>query len=564
MLCNLNIKDLAVVESLSLELAPGLTVLTGETGAGKSILLTALGLALGGRADSGLIRPGASRAEIDLEFSLADAPDARQWLDENELLDEEEACLIRRVVSLDGRSRAFINNRPATLQSLQELASKLVEIHGQHAHLRLLESSEQRRLLDESSGNKALLETLAVVFRGWRTTRDELDAKTKAAKDGAARVELLRYQIEEMEQHGVEALDYDALSEEQTLQANMEKILASGQTQLDLLYDDEQRSVSAQLAQAIHALTDIGHVAPDFNPIKELLNEAQIQVKEAGGELRHQLEKMEADPKRMAWLDEKLGDLHRLARKHHVSPRDLRQHLDNLRTELNSMELGAEKISQLLSAMETFERDYREIALRLSQSRVEGGRKLEARISAMIRELGMPQGQFLIETIPEPGNAPAPFGNDRIEFQVSANPGLPPRPLGKVASGGELSRISLAIQVAATDAKTTPTLVFDEVDSGIGGGVAEIVGQKLRLLGNDRQVFCVTHLHQVAALGHHHLLVEKTSDQANTRTQVRKLLSGQRKHEIARMLGGVRITEQTLAHAEEMLATLGKNPDFGA
>ncbi|MFZ4699034.1 MAG: DNA repair protein RecN [Candidatus Methylumidiphilus sp.] len=564
MLCNLNIKDLAVVESLSLELAPGLTVLTGETGAGKSILLTALGLALGGRADSGLIRPGAGRAEIDLEFSLADAPDARQWLDENELLDEEEACLIRRVVSLDGRSRAFINNRPATLQSLQELASKLVEIHGQHAHLRLLESSEQRRLLDESSGNKALLETLAVVFRGWRTTRDELDAKTKAAKDGAARVELLRYQIEEMEQHGVEALDYDALSEEQTLQANMEKILASGQKQLDLLYDDEQHSVSAQLAQAIHALTDIGHVAPDFNPIKELLNEAQIQVKEAGGELRHQLEKMEADPKRMAWLDEKLGDLHRLARKHHVSPRDLRQHLDNLRTELNSMELGAEKISQLLSAMETFERDYREIALRLSQSRVEGGRKLEARISAMIRELGMPQGQFLIETIPEPGNAPAPFGNDRIEFQVSANPGLPPRPLGKVASGGELSRISLAIQVAATDAKTTPTLVFDEVDSGIGGGVAEIVGQKLRLLGNDRQVFCVTHLHQVAALGHHHLLVEKTSDQANTRTQVRKLLSGQRKHEIARMLGGVRITEQTLAHAEEMLATLGKNPDFGA
>ncbi|MEI7867067.1 MAG: DNA repair protein RecN [Candidatus Methylumidiphilus sp.] len=564
MLCNLNIKDLAVVESLSLELAPGLTVLTGETGAGKSILLTALGLALGGRADSGLIRPGAGRAEIDLEFSLADAPDARQWLDENELLDEEEACLIRRVVSLDGRSRAFINNRPATLQSLQELASKLVEIHGQHAHLRLLESSEQRRLLDESSGNKALLETLAVVFRGWRTTRDELDAKTKAAKDGAARVELLRYQIEEMEQHGVEALDYDALSEEQTLQANMEKILASGQTQLDLLYDDEQHSVSAQLAQAIHALTDIGHVAPDFNPIKELLNEAQIQVKEAGGELRHQLEKMEADPKRMAWLDEKLGDLHRLARKHHVSPRDLRQHLDNLRTELNSMELGAEKISQLLSAMETFEREYREIALRLSQSRAEGGRKLEVRISAMIRELGMPQGQFLIETIPEPGNAPAPFGNDRIEFQVSANPGLPPRPLGKVASGGELSRISLAIQVAATDAKTTPTLVFDEVDSGIGGGVAEIVGQKLRLLGNDRQVFCVTHLHQVAALGHHHLLVEKTSDQANTRTQVRKLLSGQRKHEIARMLGGVRITEQTLAHAEEMLATLGKNPDFGA
>jgi DNA repair protein RecN (Recombination protein N) len=564
MLCNLTIKDLAVVESLSLELALGLTVLTGETGAGKSILLTALGLALGERADSGLIRPGASRAEIDLEFSLADAPEARLWLEEHELLDDEEDCLIRRVVSQDGRSRAFVNNRPATLQSLQELASKLVEIHGQHAHLRLLETTEQRRLLDESSGNKLLLEALADIFRQWRCARDELDAKSQAAKDGSARLELLRYQIEEMEQHGVETLDYDALSEEQTLQANMEKILADGQSQLGLLYDDEQHSVNALLAQAIHALADIARIAAEFNPIKTLLTEAQIQVKEAGGELRRHLEKLEADPKRLGWLDEKLGDLHRLARKHHVSPRDLRQYLENQRKELNSIESGAEQIAQLQGVMETLAEEYHTLAMRLSQSRAEGGRKLEQSISSMIRELGMPQGQFLIVITPEPGNPPTLFGNDRVEFQVSANPGLPPRPLGKVASGGELSRISLAIQVAATDAKTTPTLIFDEVDSGIGGGVAEIVGQKLRQLGKNRQVFCVTHLHQVAALGHHHLLVEKISNQASTRTQVRTLSSDQRKHEIARMLGGVRITEQTLAHAEEMLAAQGKQPDADA
>jgi len=277
--------------------------------------------------------------------------------------------------------------------------------------------------------------------------------------------------------------------------------------------------------------------------------------------LRRRLEKMEADPKRLAWVDEKLGELHRLARKHHVTPRDLRQHLENLRAELGSIELGTEKNAQLQEEMENLEREYRELAVQLSQSRLEGGRKLEARISSMIRELGMPQGQFLIETTPGHGNLPTLFGNDRIEFLVSANPGLPPRPLGKVASGGELSRISLAIQVAATDAKTTPTLIFDEVDSGIGGGVAEVVGQKLRILGKNRQIFCVTHLHQVAALGHHHLLVEKTSDQASTKTQVRKLSPGQRKHEIARMLGGVRITEQTLAHAEEMLAASGSSPD---
>ncbi len=555
MLCHLNIKDLAVVEALSLELALGLTVLTGETGAGKSILLTALGLALGERADSGLIRPGASRAEIDLEFSLVDAPEARLWLDENALADEDDICLIRRVISQDGRSRAFINNRPATLQSLQDLASNLVEIHGQHAHLRLLESSEQRRLLDESAGNRAMLDALADIFQRWRSVRDEFEARSKAVKDGEARGELLRYQIEEMEQHEVEALDYDALSEEQTLQANMEKILATGQTQLELLYEDEQRSVNALLAQAIHGITDIGHLTPDFNGIMDLLTDAQIQVKEAAGELRRQLEKMEADPKRLTWLDEKLGDLHRLARKHHIPPRELRQHLDELRSELDRVESGAEKITQLQAEMEALEADYQALAGQLSQRRAEGSRKLEERISAMIRELGMPQGQFVIEITPEPGGLPTLYGNDKIEFLVSANPGLPPRPLWKVASGGELSRISLAIQVAVTDAKTTPTLVFDEVDSGIGGGVAEIVGQKLRLLGQQRQVFCVTHLHQVAALGHHHLLVEKISDHASTRTQVRKLDFGQRKQEIARMLGGIRITEQTLAHAEEMLTT---------
>ena len=561
MLCNLNIKDLAVVESLSLEMAHGLTVLTGETGAGKSILLTALGLALGDRADSGLIRPGANRAEIDLEFSLADAPDARQWLADHELLDAEDACLIRRLVSQDGRSRAYINNRPATLQSLQELGSLLVEIHGQHAHLRLLENSEQRRLLDASADHKKLLETLAETYQQWRSVRDELDASSKAVKAAAAREELLRYQIEEMEQHEVAALDYDALSDEQTLLANMEKILAGGQAQLELLYDDEQHSVNARLTQAIHALTEIGHMAAEFKPINELLTEAQIQVKEAGGELRRKLEKLEADPKRLVWLDEKLGDLLRLSRKHHVGPRELRQHQINLRTELSQIELGTEKIARLEQTIELLEQQYRGIAGRLSESRIAGGRRLESRISAMIQELGMPQGRFLIEITAGPDLQPTLFGNDKIEFLVSANPGLPPRPLGKVASGGELSRISLAIQVAATDTKTTPTLIFDEVDSGIGGGVAEIVGQKLRILGKSRQVFCVTHLHQVAALGHNHLLVEKTSSHASTQTQVRKLSSDQRKHEIARMLGGLHITEQTLAHAEEMLAGLGNPPE---
>jgi len=561
MLQTLNIKDLAVVESLSLELEPGLTVLTGETGAGKSILLTALGLALGDRADSGYIRPGAARAEIMLSFSLDDAPAARAWLEEHELLDEDESCLIRRVVSQDGRSKAFINSRPATLQSLQELASKLVEIHGQHAHLRLLESQEQRRLLDAASGNLALLEAVEAAYSRWRSVKDELDARSRAAKESEGRAELLRYQIEEMEQHGIETLDYEALSDEQTLQANMEKILSTGQAQLDLLYEGEQVSINGLLAQAIHALGELSQLSHGFEGITQLLNEARILVKEAGGELRRQLDRLEADPKRLAWLDEKLGNLLRLARKHQVSPRDLRQHLTQMRDAFDSIESDSEKIAQLQQALEVLEQDYRELAKTLSAQRREGAKRLEARICGLIRELGMPQGRFLIEIHTEPNPNPSPFGNDRIEFQISANPGLPPRPLGKVASGGELSRISLSVQVAATDAKTTPTLVFDEVDSGIGGGVAEVVGQKLRGLGQDRQIFCVTHLHQVAALGHHHLLVEKSSGPASTQTQVRRLSDEQRKHEIARMLGGRRITGQTLAHAEEMLAAHHAEPE---
>ncbi len=557
MLENLSIRDLAVVEALDLDFKEGLTVLTGETGAGKSILLTALALALGERADSGFIRPGAARAEINLSFALTDAPEAQAWLAENAMLDEDRNCLIRRVVNADGRSKAFINGRPTTLQALQELASGLVEIHGQHAHLRLLQADEQRRLLDGYAGNRDLLSEVAEHARHWRALRQQLEQAREVASAGAAKEELLRYQIAEMEQMEVDSLDYEALSEEQVRQANVGKILGTGQGQLDRVYEDEQHSANALLTQACHELEDIARLAPEFEEPLQLLREAQIQVKEASQLLRRGLERLEADPARLVWLDEKLGVLHRLARKHQVGPRELAAHLESLRGELNAIELGSGRAEALETELAAVKASYDQAAARLTQSRQAAAARLQAQITGMIRELGMPQGDFLVQTSVEDDAAPAPQGNDRIEFLVSANPGLPPRPLGKVASGGELSRISLAIQVAATDAKTTPTLVFDEVDSGIGGGVAEIVGQKLQALGVGRQVFCVTHLHQVAAQGHQHLLVEKTSQSGRTQTGVRELNREQRKHEIARMLGGVRITEQTLAHAEEMLNTAG-------
>jgi DNA repair protein RecN (Recombination protein N) len=553
MLVHLGIRDLAVVEALELELESGFAVLTGETGAGKSILLTALGLALGERADSGFIRPGASRAEISLAFDLADLPEARRWLEEHELAEDGE-CLIRRVVGHDGRSKAFINSRPVTLQALQDLGSGLLEIHGQHAHVHLLKASEQRRLLDEAAGNEAVLAAVEKLYRRWRKVREDLENRIGAARDQAAREDLLRYQIEELEQHDIANLDYAAIVDEHTLQANVGKILSIGQSQLELLYEDESRSVNAQLAQAVHALTDLCQLAPEFGECTQILSEAQVQVKEVALLLRRRLERLEADPGRLDWLEQRLADVHRLARKHQVRPEALPAHFESLVAELGGIAQGTELTEALQAELDAILAEYAEAAGTLSKRRQAAAADLQARISGMIRELGMPQGQFLVTVAGDASREPAPFGYDQVEFLVSANPGLPPRPLAKVASGGELSRISLAIQVAATDSKTVPTLIFDEVDTGVGGRVAEIVGQKLRALGQGRQVLCVTHLPQVAAQGHYHLLVEKNSGAGMTQSTVRKLGPSERIQEIARMLGGVRVTQQTLAHAEEMLS----------
>lgn len=553
MLVNLDIRDLAVVQSLSLAFEPGLTVLTGETGAGKSILLTALGLALGDRADSGYIRPGASRAEINLCFDLADSPLARRWLKERELADGDE-CLVRRVIALDGRSRAFINGSPVTLQSLQELGQGLVEIHGQHAHVQLIKAAEQRRVLDVAAGNGERLVRLDAVYRSWRSLSEELRRRTAHAADRTARLDLLRFQVDELEQQDIAALDYPVLVEDHTRQAHVDRILEVGQSQLDALYEHEAHSVNALLSQSVHALADLSRMAPEFTEPLSLLQEAQLQVKEASLQLRRQLERQEADPAALGALEQRLADVHRLARKHQVRPETLPEQLRELKAELMALEAGAESAESLRRELDDVFTEYRRLADEMSALRRNAAVALQERISALVRELGMPEGRLLVEVRPDPAREPTSFGFDDVEFLVSANPGMPPRPLARVASGGELSRISLAIQVAATAAKSVATLIFDEVDSGIGGGIAEVVGQKLRILAWDRQVFCVTHLPQVAAQGHHHLLVEKQSRDGATQSGVRVLEGAERTPEIARMLGGVIITEQTLAHAEEMLA----------
>lgn len=549
---HLDIRDLVVVESLDLEFEPGLTVLTGETGAGKSILLTALGLALGDRADSAYIRPGAQRAEINLNFDLVDCPATQNWLRDNELAEDGE-CLIRRVITVDGRSRAFVNGRPVTLQSLQELGRGLVEIHGQHAHVRLTATQEQRRLLDAKAGNAELVSRIEVLYRDWRRFSDELSRRTALASDRSARLELLRFQVAELEQMDIAGLNYAALIDEHARLANVDRILEVGRGALDNLYEADAHSVNAGLSQAIHALSELGRLASNFNELRGFLEDAQLQVKEAALQLRRELEHLESDPTALSRLDQRLAEVHRLARKHQVRPETLPSLLGDLRLELERLQGGAESMESLRRELGEVLETYAGLSDELSSRRQAAAVQMEEDISGLIRELGMPHGLLKVEVRRETGQDPTSHGRDEIEFLFSANQGMPPRSLARVASGGELSRIGLAIQVAATHGKSVPTLIFDEVDSGIGGGTAEVVGRKLRLLGEDRQVFCVTHLPQVAAQGHNHLLVRKTSRGGIAQSSVSVITGDGRVAEVARMLGGRVITEQTLAHADEML-----------
>lgn len=558
MLLNLNILDLVVVKTLDLDLEKGMSVLTGETGAGKSILLTALGLALGDRADSGYVRPGSKRAEINLEFDLVDAPLALQWLKEHEL-DAEQQCLIRRIVNHDGRSKAYINNRPVTLQALQELSEKLVEIHGQHAHLTLLNADEQRRLLDAYAKNQPLLDSVNTCYRQWQSTSKELSSLIKSSIDQTEREELLNYQLGELQQLDLEHFNYSDLSKQHEKLANLGQILSTGQTQVDQLYENDQQSVNQILNHSLAELSHIAQFAPEINEICSLLSEAQIQIEEASLQLRRFLEAQEADPQQLEALENQIGIIQSLSRKHHVTPDELPKLLGKLERELDSLAHSSERIEALTANVEQLLTEYQQLAAQLSAQRSLAGNKLQQQISAMIKELGMPQGEFLIDISALESATPKLNGKDKIEFLVSANPGLPAKPLAKVASGGELSRISLAIQVTTSSDKTTPTMIFDEVDSGIGGGIAEIVGQKLRSLSHNRQVMCVTHLPQVAAQAHHHLYVEKNNKTDMTSSSVRLLETEERIEEIARMLGGIHITANTLAHAKEMLL----HSDFG-
>lgn len=552
MLLNLVITDLAVVKKLNLNLNIGMSVLTGETGAGKSILLTALGLALGDRADSDYVRPGAKRTEINLAFNLSDAPLAKQWLKQHDLDVDEQDCFIRRIVNHDGGSKAYINNHLVSLNSLKKLSALLVEIHGQQSHLTLLDKEQHGHLLDVFANNDKLLTQINELYQAWKQSNDKLNKLIIDNDNQAKNEEFLRYRLEELQQLELENYNYKELLKEHKKLANLDQILNEGQLQLDILYENEQQSAYQILSHSLIKLANLAHLSPEIEPINSLLTEAQIQLEEAAKQLRYYLQLQESDPNRLNWLENQIGIITDISRKHRVNPEQLPQLALDLTQQLGQIKQSSEHIKNLTHNTQQLLADYKKLSIQLSANRNKNGLILQEKISQIIKELGMSQGAFFIHITYDNKSVPKPYGNDTVEFFVSTNPGLPTKPLAKIASGGELSRISLAIQVASKTDKITPTMVFDEVDSGIGGSTAEIVGQKLRNLSADCQVLCVTHLPQVACKANQHLYVKKDQTHATSST-VSLLNTEERVIEIARMLGGIKITNNTIKHAKEML-----------
>ncbi|MDZ7802656.1 DNA repair protein RecN [Thiohalophilus sp.] len=551
MLTHIHIWNFAIVEKLDLAMDSELTVFTGETGAGKSILLDALSLALGDRADSGVIRHGADKAEISVTFSTEDAPDAEAWLAERELASENE-CIIRRTISSNGPSRAFINGKPSPIQSLRELGEMLVDLHGQHEHQSLLKRDIQRQLLDDYAGHQSLLLQLREVYQRWQQHKNELDELRQASSERDARLDLLRFQVNELETLALEESEPAELEQEHKRLANASQLLETSERVSQLLQDNDETNASQLLSQCSSELQQLADTDARLGTVAELLDSALIQVREAGSELRHYLDALELDPGRLSWVEQRLSDIHALARKHHVAVEELAGVLPQLQQQLESLEQADVQLGQLQQALDQAENAYRQLAQQLSEGRRQAATRLAEQATQSMQTLGMEGGRFDVQ-LQAREEGFSPNGLERVEFIVSANPGQPLRPLSRVASGGELSRISLAIQVITAQDTRIPTLIFDEVDVGIGGRVAEIVGLQLRELATHRQVLCVTHLPQVAALGQHHFQVSKRAASDVTISEITELTPEQRVDEIARMLGGIEITDQTLSHAREMI-----------
>ena len=546
MLINLSIQDYAVVDQLEVDLDAGMTCITGETGAGKSIMLDALGLCIGDRADSRAIRPGPARTDIAACFDVSHNTRAQVWLSERDL-ESAGDCILRRTITAEGRSRAYINGSPATLSDCAGLGQLLVDIHSQHAHQSLLRRPIQRSLLDTYAGAETLIVEVSETAQRWRVLQEEYSRLAGQTEESDARRALLTYQIEELEVLNPQPGELEALEARHNLLANAAYIIDSAN---DIAAGCEaQRD---QLARIVQLASDERMTGSATDNLRELLQSALIQLDEAQAETARFAASVELDPEGLRAAEERLSALHDMARKHRAQPDALHELLATLQAELESLAGGTEQLASLEEALGDTALAWRTHAKALSERRREAAVLLSQRVMETLADLAMTKCVFEIALIPFKDDNPDPRGAEDIEFLIATNPGATPGPLNKVASGGELSRISLALQVVAADTATSPTMVFDEVDVGIGGGIAEVVGDLLRTLGKRSQVLVVTHQPQVAAKGHQHLLVTKTGEDA-VHSQLTLLAGAARIEEVGRMLGGAKLTDSTLAHAREML-----------
>ena len=558
MLTHLHIRDLAIVENLELDFTSGLTVLTGETGAGKSIVVDALTLICGARAAADQIRAGADKAEIAASFDIRQLPRPLRQMLEEQSIEAEDELLVRRVITADGRSRAYLNGQSVAVQRLRDVVGALLDVHGQHEFQSLVRGAAQRELLDRYGRLESLAEQVEIAHATWLALLNrQLEIETRL-RDRDARLELLRFQTGELAALDLKTGEAAELASEAARLGNRGRLLEGTQLAAQLLYEGETDTAQAQLARAQAALKPLLGVDPALATIVPLLEEATIRVTEAARELGRYADGMDMDTARQATVEKRLAAAEELARKHRVPVGDLPQFRLELQNELAALESAEQDVATLRRQQTEALQVYRDQAAQLSTARTAAASTLGKEITARMQTLGMSGGRFQVEVSPHASAEPQAHGLDQIEFRVTANPGQPLRPLAKVASGGELARLSLAVQVACT-ADERRCMVFDEVDAGIGGAVAEVVGLQLRGLGARSQVLCVTHLAQVAAQGHHHLRVVKLTDGKTTRTSLTELSGQERVREVARMLGGAQITDKALAHAREMLAAPASN-----
>ncbi len=552
MLIQIDITNLVTIQQVHLDLQAGTTVITGETGAGKSILIDAIELALGSRATGDMVRAGQEKADISITFDIRKLPDVKNWLQQHDLYDDSDECIIRRTVQKDGRSKSYINSTPSTLQLLRELSDLLINIHGQHEHQALFKPETQREMLDKYAGHHDFTSSVANLSREWHSVTAILENLRKANHERTSRGEFLRFQLNELEELQLSADEFQALDNEHKKLANSGELLQNMNLALNNLSEQENHNALSSLNHALGALENVQQYDTKIQAWVDNMRSAIIQLSDTENELRHHLEHIDLDPERLQWIEARIGSLFDMSRKHKVKPEELFALQQRIASELSVLNTSEERILELEQQRQTIAANYEKSAKKLSDSRAKFAKKLTKEITDIIHELSLPHGKFHIEFVSDVA-AFSPFGIEKIIFQITTNIGQPLQPLAKVASGGELSRISLAIHMATAEQHTIPTLIFDEVDVGISGGTAEIVGKLLRRLGTTHQLLCITHLPQVAAQGQQHLLVEKRHEKEATFSHIHALDAKEKIHELARMLGGVEITKKTIEHAKEML-----------